>query len=198
MPKHLTESSTTRRRKLAEFVESFGDNMVKPCSTCKANKRSCKVHIRSGKCSECIRRGQRCDLQVTQSEWERLKKEKSKLRQGIKEAFEAQEQARAAEERARAATERALDEQRTAFAREMRLRQQMDLLDSRAAEAISVEENNIRELEGEVIELSGPSEGLALNLSPHTWSALDDLPESFWELSSNFPGGASPPTGTVS
>ncbi len=44
----------------------------------------------------------------------------------------------------------------------------MNLLDSRATEAIAVEENIIQELEEEVMELSDPPEGLALNLSPHT------------------------------
>ncbi|KAJ9618099.1 hypothetical protein H2203_002535 [Taxawa tesnikishii (nom. ined.)] len=112
---------------------------------------------------------------MQRSEWERLKSEKAKLRKGIKEAYEAQEKAR--------------EELRVAFAREMRLRQQMDLLDRRAEEAIAVEEGTIRDLEAaeqqeaeETITFDSPSRGLALNLSPQTWSALDGMPDSFWDF----------------
>ena len=180
MPKLRTESSTVRRHKLADFVDSFGIAMVKSCSTCKKHGRVCKVHIRSGKCNECLRRNQRCDLQVAQSEWERLKSEKAKLKRRIEEAREEQEEASRAEEKAR-------ETRRIAFAREMRLRQQMDLVDDRAAEAIAVEERNIDELEHEerqegqeVLDL-GPTDP-AFSLSPGTWAALDGFPDDFWEM----------------
>lgn len=174
MPKSSTENSTTRRHKLAAFIDDFGETMVKSCSTCRKHKRVCKVHTRSGKCSECLRRGQRCDVRVTQSEWERLKAEKTKLRREIQEAYETQERAR--------------DELRAAFAKEMRLRQQMDLLDKRAEEAIAVEEANIEELErDEALELEEVPGGLALGLSPQAWSALDGFPASFWETPIVFP-----------
>lgn len=169
MPRHKVESSTVRRRRLIELIENFGDEMVKPCSTCARHGRRCKVHIRSGKCSECLRRNQRCDIRVTKSEFDRLVEEKKKLRCQIKEAFEAQEKAR--------------EELRIAHAREMRLRQQMDLLDHRAAEAISVEERGIEEQEaeerGEILE-SVAEHGFSL--SPMTWGALDGLDDDFWEL----------------
>ena len=51
------ESSTVRRRKLAEYVDFFGNTMVKSCSTYLKYKRECRVYIRSGKYSKCIRRG---------------------------------------------------------------------------------------------------------------------------------------------
>ena len=89
MPKLQTKSSTTRRHELAAYIDEAGDIMVKPCSTCSKRGRVCKVHIRSGRCSECLRRGQRCDLRVTQSEWDRLKKERVKLRKSIEEAHDA-------------------------------------------------------------------------------------------------------------
>ena len=50
----------------------------------------CKVYIRSGKCSECLRCGQRCDVRVTKSEFKRLAAEKEKLRVRIKESYKAQ------------------------------------------------------------------------------------------------------------
>ena len=125
MPKHPQPSSTVRRQRLCEFIESFGETMVKKCSTCVKHNRVCKVHIRSGKCSECLRRGQRCDVRVTESEFKRLAAEKEKLRARIKESREAQNAAMKA-------SEKALEDLRVARAREERLRQQMDLLDRRA------------------------------------------------------------------
>ena len=68
------------------------------------------------------------------------------------------------------------------FAREIRLRQQIDFLNKRVEEAVSVEESALAEVDQEVIDFSQPPEGLALNLSPHTWSALDDLPDGFWDV----------------
>lgn len=164
MPLRKTTSSTVRRRNLANFIDSSGNTMVKACSTCVLHSRVCKVHIRSGKCSECLRRGQRCDLRVSQSEWERLKAEKEKLRCGIREAYEAQERAR--------------EDLRIAFAKEMRLRQQMDFLDKRVDEAVSVEVAAIQEEDGEVLDFNLPPSGPSL--SPHTWSAIEELPDSFW------------------
>lgn len=62
--------------------------MAKLCSTCKKHKRVCKVDLRSGKCSECLHRGnQRCDVRVTQSELDRLKADKAKLWREIQEAL---------------------------------------------------------------------------------------------------------------
>ena len=63
-----------------------------------------------------------------------------------------------------------------------RLRQQIDLLNCCAEEAIAVEEQGILDQEkeeSETILFNGPSEGLALNLSPGTWSAFKGLPYKY-------------------
>jgi galactokinase len=176
MPKQPQLSSTVRRHRLCEFIEVFGDTMVQKCSTCVKHNRVCKVHVRSGKCSECLRRGQRCNVRVTESEFRRLATEKEKLRARIQETREAQSEALKA-------SEKALEDLRVARAREERLRQQMDLLDRRADEAIAVEERGIaeQELTEETMAFDGPSEGLALNLSPSTWGAFDGLPLDYWD-----------------
>jgi hypothetical protein len=61
---------------------------------------------------------------------------------------------------------------RVARVKKERLRQQIDLLNRRADKAIAVEEGNIQELEqqeaSETIAFDGPSESLALQLSPST------------------------------
>jgi hypothetical protein len=179
MPKQPTDSSTARRHRLYEFIESAGEVMVQRCATCVQHNRVCKVHIRSGKCSECVRRGQRCNVRVTESEFQRLLKEKEKLQSRIKETREAQDVAMKAHEKA-------LGDLRTARAREERLRMQMDLLDRRTEEAIAVEERSIEDLEakeraelGLVLPPVEPTDTIAL--SPSTWGAIADLPEGFWE-----------------
>jgi hypothetical protein len=177
-PKKPPAESTLRRYELADFIDVFGEEMVKKCSSCVANNRVCRVHVRSGKCNVCNRSGQRCDVKVTQSEFKRLAAEKEKLKKQIQESRDKQEEAFKAHEAA-------LAEMRVARAKEERLRQQMDLLDRRADEAIAVEERNIQELEqeegAETMTFDGPSEGLSLQLSPSTWGAFEGWPLEAWE-----------------
>ena len=56
MPRRITKSSSVRRRKLTDFVESFRDEIVKLYSTHIVYKRLYRVYIRSGKYSEYLRR----------------------------------------------------------------------------------------------------------------------------------------------
>lgn len=171
MPVVRTRTSTERRLELADFIDTFGDTMVQKCSSCAKHNLVCKVHLRSGKCNYCNRKNLRCDVKVTQSEFRRLTEEKKKLKRQIDEALSAQADA--------------LEALRTARAREERLRQQMDLTDRRAAEAVAVESRAIEELEAEEAQETlvpdTSSQGLALQLSPSTWGALDDVPDGFWE-----------------
>ncbi|KAK5109714.1 hypothetical protein LTR85_002283 [Meristemomyces frigidus] len=118
--------------------------------------------------SPCNKRNQQCDAKVTQSEFRRLVAEKEKLRRSIDEALVSQE--------------KALEELRTARAREERLRQQTDWADQRASEAIAVEDRCIQEQEiDELLVLGGQSEGLALNLSPGTRGAMEGSPDGYCE-----------------
>ena len=123
----------------------------------------CRVHVSSGKCGECTQLGQRCDVRVTCSEFTRLISEKEKLQSRIKETQQAQNNALKA-------SEKALEDLRVARARKEQLRQQMDLLDQRAEEAISVEERDLAEQEALVgtVSLEGPSDSLDLALLPST------------------------------
>jgi galactokinase len=180
-PKQQFAPSTLRRHRLAEITELFGVVMVQKCSTCTKHKRVCKVHVATGKCSACYFKNQRCDIRVTQSEFTRLAAEKEKLQRQIKESREAQDAALKAHEQA-------LEDLRVARSREERLRQQMDLIDRRADDAIAVEAREIEELEraeetetmtfGEV-----PENGFNLHLSPSTWGAFEGYPLEFWETS---------------
>jgi septal ring factor EnvC (AmiA/AmiB activator) len=159
MPAVRTSSnSTTRRLNLADFIDSFRDTMVQKCSSCAQHGLICKVHLRSGKCNHCNRKNIRCNVKVTQSEFRHLTKEKQKLKRQIDEALSAQAEA--------------LEALRTARAREERLRQQMDLTDHRAAEAIAVESRALEELDveeaQETLVLDTSTRDLALQLSPST------------------------------
>jgi hypothetical protein len=75
-------------------------------------------------------------VHVTKLEFKRLAAEKEKLRARIKESYKAQNAAIKA-------SEKALEDLQVTRAREERLRQQMDLLNRRAEEAIAVEEQGI-------------------------------------------------------
>lgn len=68
----------------------------------------------------------------------------------------------------------------------------MDLLNSKAAEAIAVEERPIQGLEQEEAqEISFPADPSLLSgpqLGTGTWSALEGVPDSFWDDLLNNPG----------
>lgn len=175
MPKAVPESSTTRRHRLAEFIEEAGTIMVRPCKTCERHGRVCKVHVRSGKCGQCLRRGQRCNLQITRSEWERLRERRRQLRDQLAAASSSTRRAREALDRANET--------------EMRVRQELDLLEQEEAEAISVEEAGIEQQEADEISesalLAFPVETSSSgpHLGPETWNAIDggfDLDSEFW------------------
>jgi len=166
------KSSSERRRALADIIDLCGrEEMVRKCSYCRENKLSCRVHIRSGRCSQCVRRNSSdCDVRVTEEEWERLRKERRRLTAAVEEAREASNKA---------------------LAKEMRLRKELDLLEEREAEAIAVEERDILEQEQEegasrdtLVPVHDPENpGPDFALSPFTWTSLDGLPDSFWEPS---------------
>jgi ribosome assembly protein YihI (activator of Der GTPase) len=90
-------------------------------------------------------------------EFTQLVTEKEKLQAQIKESCEAQS-------KALKASKKALEELQVARAREERLQQQIDLLDCRAKEAISVEEQSIveQELDEGTITFNGLSKGITL------------------------------------
>jgi uncharacterized protein (DUF3084 family) len=96
-------------------------------------------------------------MRVTQSEFTQLVTEKEKLQAQIKESCKAQN-------KALKASKKALEELQVARARKKQLRQQIDLLDHRAEEAISIEERSIaeQELDKGTITFNSSSEGITL------------------------------------
>lgn len=176
MPKQSSSKRNTaeERKQLGYFIRSNGEIMPRACSNCRKHGRVCKVHARSGRCSECNVHGLKgCDIKITESEWNRLSKQRAKVLAQIKEARAASAVAMEREREAQEALARERAATSTALAKEERLAKQLDLLDKRADNAISVAEASA--LEAELAESladlppAGPSTGLELALSPFTW-----------------------------
>lgn len=183
MPKASSSksSSSDDRKRLGIFIRANGEIMPRACSNCRRLGRVCKVHVRSGRCSECNIHGLKgCDIKITASEWERLSKERAKLLSQIQDARLA---SAAAMDREREIVARAREATSTALAKEERLAKQLELLDRRADNAVSVAEANALEAEAEERSLSSLPEGVAslgpeLALSPFTWANDPSLDSS--------------------
>ena len=146
-------SSTVRRKNLGRHVEAYGDIMPTKCTPCKEANRVCRVHVRSGRCGACNNtNNKRCDIQVTASEFRRLVKRREVLKESLSQSNDELELARSALD---AAHERFS----TALAKVSRLSLELSQNETRAEEAIAVEDRSIREQEAEELsaELDLPS-----------------------------------------
>ncbi|KAF2834072.1 hypothetical protein M501DRAFT_1004844 [Patellaria atrata CBS 101060] len=131
--------------------------MPTPCSACRRFSRSCIVDIPSGFCSECLARGSKCDLVVTQKDWDKLDALKARTRSEL------------------AAAE---DEQESLQARVRRLRNQLRSLEEKEFEMSRRELGSIEELEAleraaegqRASSVAPPSSAV---VSPSGWSGLD-------------------------
>jgi len=156
-----SKTSTERRLDLAAYIDTHGVIMPSTCTNCRENRRVCRVHVKSGRCSECNRHNSRCDIRVTAAEFASLKTARLRLLQQLEEAREA--------------TSRAI-------AREQRLMKELQLVEKRASDAISIESRSIEEQEAEEELLApGPAPSGELALSPFTWSAMDGMDDGFWD-----------------
>lgn len=81
-------SSTHRRRVLSARVFELGAASSMPCSPCSAAHLLCVFSAQSPKCSECIRRGIRCDGNFSAAEFDRLREEESRLQKARRAALE--------------------------------------------------------------------------------------------------------------
>jgi hypothetical protein len=188
-----SESSTIGRKRLAAFIENFGDIMPSACASCREAKHVCRVYVRSGRCRRCNERNlSNCNIRVTEGEFQRLKREKERLAQRIQEAVSEQESARQVEadarlerqrireleDRLRSSEDHARDSLQSAYAKESRLRKQLELIENRASDAIAILDREAEEAELAEIVKNLPTPNPAL--SPFTWSAQDGLTDDFW------------------
>jgi Na+-translocating ferredoxin:NAD+ oxidoreductase RnfC subunit len=142
----------------------------------------CRVHLKSGSCGACLTKNITCDVKVSEAEWLRMRNERKRLREQIKDTVHAQEQTRKELDLMR---ERQLAE----FAREMRLRRQLDLLEEQEDEAVAAEYNAVGRIgvqEEEFLQTPAETPSVAssgIQLGPSTWNAMDggfDMAFEFW------------------
>lgn len=136
-------SSTLRRARLAELIADFGEVMPTKCTPCRDAGRVCRVHVKSGRCGACnSSNNSRCDIRITSSEFRRLIKERTSLKEKLRVHREELDAARLA-------LEAAHERYSVALSKEGRLLKQMEYNETKAAEAITVEERGIQEQEVE-------------------------------------------------
>lgn len=127
------------------------------------------MHISSGRCGECAKHSRKdCDVKITEGEWVRLKRTRARLLERQVEAQAATTAAMKKEIEAREATAKAVST-------EARLLKELELLEKRGAEMISVGE---REAVSEMFLDDIGDSGMAL--TPTTWSACDGLTDDMW------------------
>jgi len=92
MPKSSRGSSSTSSRRLALYrdIISSGRTMPTPCSFCNNGSSRCVVDLRSGRCAECVRRGRKCDLLLTQAEYVRARAARVRIERELLQAEEEQ------------------------------------------------------------------------------------------------------------
>lgn len=181
----MPSQATLDRQNLSHEVDSNGIEMA-PCTGCQNTKRKpgdppirCLVGPRSGKCSNCIRKGYKCDVAMSRPQWEKLRDTRDKLRHEI-EKIEEEE----VELMHKLAARRS---------KKIRLRKQLRLSERRTDDAVAQEleeleaaEDAENELLGldlgplvEVPELPFSFHGI-LEMSPQGWGSLEGIPLSAW------------------
>ena len=109
-----------RREIHADTIAELGVEMPFPCSTCRRQKRSCRISESSADCSECVRHGAKCcDVGLSRVQVESLKETKNKLQQQLEEAQDAELEVRM---------------------RQRQIRKQLALVDKRANDMLAKEE----------------------------------------------------------
>lgn len=147
---------------------AFSSSMPTPCARCKPSATLCKVDLRSGKCCECIRRGYRCDLFLTQKEWSRLKQEKARF----EEELNTKQEAKAA-----------------AVARNLWLRKELATLSGERLEAAERElaaaaideDDEIKVGAADISLRPSPSTSpTCMHMSVQEWTLSERLPNEYW------------------
>ena len=182
-------NSRSNKINLALETEHSGFEMA-PCTRCRnartkpdESKPKCIVGPRSGRCSECIRKGYpKCDVTLSRPEWEKVRDVRERLRKQLTEATEAESSVY--EQLARQFSDLAKRKAKVA-----RLRKQLALAERRTDDAVAREV-----LDLEMVELLEeeflPSEevvGVEAELVPS--GDFLELPPDFWN---DVSGGADP------
>jgi len=165
-------ASTIRREHQADKIDALGKEMVQKCSRCVRENISCRVHMSSGKCSACVRANCReCDISISEGDWIRLRKQRAALEEKMTRHL-----ARMRE--LRETLQKLQEEEAKAWEKKSRLQKEMDLLETREAEALKVDDAAIAAAE-ESDSFAAPE--LPQDLVPILpWSNMEEVPEEFW------------------
>ena len=183
----MSSSRLLKRQRLAAETCSSGIEMA-PCSACRnartksgQPKPRCIVGTRSGRCSECIRKGlAHCDVTVSRPEWERLRDGREKLRAELE----------AAEER-EAEMMHKLFEHRS---KTLRLRKQLRQAEKRTDHAVAKELEELEGAEAVENEFLDPTPSSSVVAPSDPWheflhgAEAEPQPVPFWDVVEMPPG----------
>ena len=131
---------------------------MRACKNCSDRSIECRVGRGSERCLECVRLGRKCDLSISDAEWERVRKERARLSAELQETY----------------------------AKAARLQKQQELVESRWEEMVRREFQNIEELEED--ERRQAAESSIDNLLLNVGSEQLEVPPDFDWLSGSFAG----------
>jgi len=172
-----------RRERQALVIESEGNEMPSPCSSCRdakvpegRDRPRCVVDVRFGCCSQCVRRGYSgCDVTVTWTEWERLRSQRRKLKRQLDEAEEKVTEAMSRVHRLRKQLRVAEDREEKAISKEF---VELQKLPSEGAGALEAPAECLLEPEGVPEELEG-----VFQLPIPSWAEFSMIPDAeFWSF----------------
>lgn len=176
-----------KRLRLAAETAATGTEMP-PCTRCQNAKvkpgetrPKCIVGPKSGRCSECIRKGyhKECDVKLSVPEWEKFRNVRERLSKELDDADEE-------EVRLLTAQQDLLRKISQHKAKKIRLRKQLRLAENRTENAVSreldeleaaesVENEFLPSFEPSGVEVSGPSvDSDPWGMSPSDWVGLCD------------------------
>jgi len=159
-------SSAVKRRRLSEKLRHNDSPVMRPCNHCSNRSVECRVGTGSDRCVECVRLGRKCDLAVSEAEWERVRKERARLRAELSETL----------------------------AKAARLQKQQELIESRWEDMVRREFKDIEELEED--ERRQMAESSISDLLLNVGSEQLEIPPDLDWLSGSFAGIAEEASGS--
>ena len=81
-----TENSSVRHRRSLTRLRASAVPVMRSCKQCKDSKSSCEVGKDSDKCVRCVAFGCKCDLAISEAEWNRIQRERTRLRDRVRNA----------------------------------------------------------------------------------------------------------------
>ena len=110
--------------------------MPTPCSNCKRRGDNCIVHLVSSRCAAYNNRNVKCDLVVTEEEWNRLDRDKTKLARQLEDIEEKELELRSKKLRLRRQLAKVDSKEKEMFHRELVSIDEVRALEEQEAKAL--------------------------------------------------------------